>query len=149
MHAHRSSRAAVAAIAAVTLAAAAGCGSNKSSSSASPAAGTITVSESEFAIDPASPTISKTGEVTFTVANRGKYPHALSVEGNGVSAKTPTIAPGKTATLKVDLKKNGTYDWYCPVDGHRQKGMDGKLTVGGSGGSGGSGGTKTTSPGSY
>jgi uncharacterized cupredoxin-like copper-binding protein len=66
-----------------------------------------------------------------------------------VEAKTPTIQPGKTATLKVDLKKNGAYEWYCPVDGHRQKGMEGKLSVGSGGASGGSSTSKSGGSGGY
>ena len=50
------------------------------------------------------------------------------IEGNGVDEKTPTIEAGKTATLKVDLKP-GTYDVYCSIPGHKQAGMDVKLTV--------------------
>ena len=50
------------------------------------------------------------------------------VQGNGVDEKTPTIQPGKSATLNVDLKP-GTYDVYCSIPGHKQAGMDVKLTV--------------------
>ena len=60
--------------------------------------------------------------------NDGKIEHDLVIEGNGVDEKTPTIEPGKTATLKVDLKP-GTYDVYCSIPGHKQAGMDVKLTV--------------------
>ena len=67
----------------------------------------------------------------------------LRQAGNGVEQKTSTISPGSSATLTVNLSKAGTYDVYCPIDGHRSMGMEAKLTVGGSGGSGG-GGTGTT-----
>ena len=60
--------------------------------------------------------------------NDGKIEHDLVVEGNGVDEKTPTIEPGESATLKVDLKP-GTYDVYCSIPGHKQAGMDVKLTV--------------------
>jgi plastocyanin len=146
MRAHPARTLALAAILAAALGAA-GCGSDDGGgSSGQPASagggsggsgGSLAVTETEFKIAPAAPKISKTGSVTFTVANKGKFPHALAVEGQGVESRTATLQPGETATLNVPLKKNGTYEWYCPVDGHRQKGMEGKLTVGSGGSSGG------------
>ena len=51
------------------------------------------------------------------------------VQGNDVDERTPTIQPGSSATVKVDLKP-GTYDdIYCSIPGHKQAGMDVKLTV--------------------
>jgi uncharacterized cupredoxin-like copper-binding protein len=43
-------------------------------------------------------------------------------------AKTPEIDGGRRATLKVKLVR-GTYDFYCSVPGHKQAGMDVKVTV--------------------
>lgn len=109
-----------------------------SSSAGSGSAHKLAVTETEFKIAPANPKIAKAGKVTLTIANRGQFPHALEIEGNGLEEqKTDTIPAGKTATLTVDLAKNGTYEWYCPIDGHRQKGMEGKITVGRGGEGGG------------
>jgi len=69
--------------------------------------------------------------VTFTVTNDGQETHALEVEGNGVEEKTDSIAPGDSGTLTVDLEP-GEYEFYCPIDGHRAQGMEGKIVVGGS-----------------
>jgi uncharacterized cupredoxin-like copper-binding protein len=68
------------------------------------------------------------GSYAFDVANDGKIDHNLVVHGNGVDEQTPTIHPGDSATLKVDLKP-GAYDVYCSIPGHKQAGMDLKLTV--------------------
>jgi uncharacterized cupredoxin-like copper-binding protein len=54
--------------------------------------------------------------------------HGISVEGNGVDRDGPIVKPGMTSTLTVTLKK-GTYTYYCPVPGHKQAGMVGKLVV--------------------
>ena len=91
------------------------------------AATSVPVTETEFKI--ALPKTSlAAGSYSFEVANEGKIEHDLVIEGTGVDEKTPTIEPGKTATLKVDLKP-GNYDVYCSIPGHKQAGMDVKLTV--------------------
>jgi len=87
----------------------------------------IVVRETEFKI--ALPRIAvHAGRVTFDVRNDGKIPHDLVVQGNGVDAKTPLLNAGESATLTVDLKP-GTYDLFCSVPGHKEAGMDVKLTV--------------------
>jgi uncharacterized cupredoxin-like copper-binding protein len=102
---------------------------------------TIQVKEMEFKLTPSSFTVSKPGTVTFEATNAGKIDHALEVEGNGVEEKTSSISPGSSAKLTVNLSKNGTYEVYCPIDGHRAMGMEAKLVVGSA--SAGGGGTTT------
>ena len=71
----------------------------------------------------------KAGKVTVTMDNPSSTPHALNIEGNGIEEKgTKTLTQGK-ASVTVNLKA-GKYEFYCPVDGHRQAGMEGTLTVG-------------------
>jgi uncharacterized cupredoxin-like copper-binding protein len=72
----------------------------------------------------------KAGKVTIDFDNPSgaTAPHAVEVEGNGVEEETETIQPGEKSTLTVDLKP-GEYEFYCPVDGHKQAGMEGTLTV--------------------
>ena len=111
---------------------------------------TIQVKETEYKLTPSSLMVAKPGKVTFEVTNAGQTDHALEVEGNGVEEETETISPGSSAKLTVELSKNGTYEVYCPIDGHRAMGMQAKLVVGG--GSAGGGGTTTngtTSGGGY
>ena len=136
---------------------AAGCGGKSGSSktvAASSGSGgssggqTIQVKETEYKLTPSSFTVSKPGTVTFDVTNAGHTGHALEVEGNGVEQKTSTISPGSSAKLTVDLPKNGTYEVYCPVDGHRSLGMEAKLVVGSGGGTTTTQ-TKTKSSGGY
>jgi uncharacterized cupredoxin-like copper-binding protein len=126
--------------------AASGCGGSSGGSktvAASSGGGqTIQVKETEYKLTPSSFTVAKPGKVTFEVTNDGQIDHAFEVEGNGVEEETETISPGSSAKLTVDLSKNGTYEVYCPVDGHRAMGMEAKLVVGG--GSAGGGGTTTT-----
>jgi mono/diheme cytochrome c family protein len=67
------------------------------------------------------------GPVTLKMTNDSGTPHDLSISGNGVNAKTPVTQKG-TVQAKATLKP-GTYDFFCSVPGHRQAGMEGKLTV--------------------
>jgi uncharacterized cupredoxin-like copper-binding protein len=89
---------------------------------------TIAVKESEFKIELPSTKL-KAGSYAFELSNDGNVPHDLTIEGPQVSkAKTPEIDGGRHATLKVKLAP-GTYDFYCSVPGHKQAGMDVKVTV--------------------
>jgi plastocyanin len=98
---------------------------------------TIRVKETEFELKPAEITLDKPGTYVFKAVNSGNTVHALEVEGEGIEEETEEIQPGQSAELEVKLKA-GTYELYCPVGGHKEEGMEGKLTVKeGSGGSGG------------
>jgi uncharacterized cupredoxin-like copper-binding protein len=70
----------------------------------------------------------KAGKVTIDFDNPSSVPHAVEVEGNGAEAKSNTVTGEKAKPLTLDLKA-GTYEFYCPVDGHKQAGMKGTLTV--------------------
>ena len=87
----------------------------------------VDVSETEFKIAFAK-TPTAAGSYDFVVKNDGKVPHDFVVSGNGVNEKTPLLNSGDSHTVSVDLKP-GTYDVYCSVPGHKQAGMDVKLTV--------------------
>jgi plastocyanin len=91
------------------------------------AGGSVDISETEYKLDPADPTVSA-GSVTFNVSNDGGVTHALEVEGDGVEEETDDISGGQSAKLTVDLQP-GTYEIYCPIDSHKDMGMEGTLTV--------------------
>jgi uncharacterized cupredoxin-like copper-binding protein len=133
---------AIAALAVLATVAVAGCGGsdNNTTTSAAPAgtttaaqggggASTVNVSETDFKLNPADPTV-KAGNVTFNVSNDGQTTHSLEVEGPGEEQELKSdLAPGQTGTLTVDLSKPGKYEFYCPVDNHKQMGMEGTITV--------------------
>jgi uncharacterized cupredoxin-like copper-binding protein len=106
-------------------------GETTTGASTTQAAESVDVSLTDFKIDPPNPRI-KAGQVEFRVKNEGATPHNLEVEGpNGEKELPSNLAPGQTGTLKVDLSKPGKYEWYCPVDEHRDFGMEGEITVAG------------------
>jgi plastocyanin len=90
---------------------------------------TIDVSETDFALNPADPTVDA-GQGTINATNDGQVPHSIEVEGpSGEQELEGDLAPGDSGTLKVDLSKPGTYEWYCPVGNHKEMGMEGEITV--------------------
>ena len=91
-----------------------------------PQASTVDVTETEFKIALASAEL-KAGKITFDVTNGGAIPHDLAIEG--VEQKTKEIPSKGSAKLTVTLKP-GTYELYCSIPGHKQAGMDLKVTVG-------------------
>jgi uncharacterized cupredoxin-like copper-binding protein len=93
------------------------------------AGGTVDMSAVDFRFDPSDPTV-KSGEVTFNLTNDGQAPHSLEIEDvNGEDQEIEgDVSPGQSGTLKVNLPP-GKYEFYCPVDGHKQLGMTGEVTV--------------------
>jgi uncharacterized cupredoxin-like copper-binding protein len=110
---------------------------------AGPPLKTVQVSEKEFSITPSTIALGSTGRYSFAVKNNGAITHAFEVEGHGVEAKTGNISPGSSTTLTVDLTAKGSYQAYCPIDGHRARGMQASITVGAAAPAGG-GATTTT-----
>jgi len=123
-----------------------GCGSSSSSSSTTAASSTTTsaaaggggasgggssvnVSETEYKLNPSDPTV-KAGQVTLNATNDGTVTHSLEVEGtsSGDQELQSELQPGQSGTLTVNLKP-GKYEFYCPIDGHKDLGMKGEITV--------------------
>ncbi|WP_406011152.1 plastocyanin/azurin family copper-binding protein [Streptomyces sp. NBC_00637] len=70
------------------------------------------------------------GAYTFTATNMGHHQHALELVGPGGSDRSKTLDPGQSTALTLTLK-SGTYQVFCPIGGHKDLGMDTKITVGG------------------
>lgn len=114
----------------------AACGSSddEGEDNAAPGGGQVlTISETEYSLDPSSLEVDSTGEVTIRVTNDGSEVHSLEVENEdaGIEEETEDIQPGESADLTVNLSADGSYEIYCPIDDHRERGMEGTLTVGG------------------
>lgn len=66
-----------------------------------------------------------TGTAVFKVANKGRVAHDFKIAGK----KTPRLARGKAATLRVLVAKPGRYRFLCTLPGHAAAGMKGVLVV--------------------
>ena len=123
-------------------------GKNTSSSSAATTASsssggalkTVSIKETEYKLSPSSVTLSKPGTYAFKAFDKGSTQHSLEIEGKGVKSEgggdeggeaklEQALNPGQSGVLLVSFRKPGTYDMYCPVDGHEQMGMKGKVVV--------------------
>jgi uncharacterized cupredoxin-like copper-binding protein len=91
------------------------------------AKGSVDVKLTEYKIE--MPASVGAGLTTFKVTNAGEETHGFEVEGNGIEkALKPRLKKGGSSSLQVDLKP-GTYKVYCPVHGHKMRGMFLDLTV--------------------
>jgi plastocyanin len=94
---------------------------------------TIAIKETEYKLSPSSVTLSKPGTYAFKAENNGSTQHSLTIEGKGVKGDEveleQALSPGQSGVLTVTFLKSGTYEMYCPVDGHEQEGMKGKVVV--------------------
>jgi uncharacterized cupredoxin-like copper-binding protein len=92
---------------------------------------TMEVKAGDFFYDPKAVSF-KVGAIALTMSNGGDRPHTLYVKKQGGSAelaKTDRVEPGKTATLQFTITEPGTYELYCNLPGHADRGQKATLTV--------------------
>lgn len=88
---------------------------------------TVTMSDFALALNPSTLTA---GSYRFYAVNAGKTAHVLVLVGPGVAEqRSPVLQPGQTTELAAALQA-GEYEMYCPVDGHRDRGMEIRISVG-------------------
>ena len=70
------------------------------------------------------------GQYTLNIVNSGHADHSFVIEGpnNLRVALAEPLKRGDSTQLGVELK-SGTYQVYCPVDGHKGRGMTATVTV--------------------
>jgi uncharacterized cupredoxin-like copper-binding protein len=68
------------------------------------------------------------GQLEIDSKNDSSVRHDISIEGNGVDEKGEVVVNGGVSRVSTTLKA-GDYAFYCSVPGHREAGMEGKLTV--------------------
>jgi uncharacterized cupredoxin-like copper-binding protein len=83
----------------------------------------ITVKASEFRFEMSADS-APAGTVVFHLQNAGTEVHDFAIAGQ----KTPTIGPGESATLTVNLAA-GSYAYACTIGEHASFGMQGQFNV--------------------
>lgn len=70
------------------------------------------------------------GAYTFHAVNAGHTVHSLTINGPGGASRTlpASLNPGQSGDVAVTLRP-GNYDVFCPVDAHKDAGMDVMITV--------------------
>jgi plastocyanin len=68
------------------------------------------------------------GSLTIESPNESSVDHNIALEGGGVDEVGEVVADGGVSEIQVDVE-TGEYQFYCSVEGHRDGGMEGTLTV--------------------
>lgn len=86
----------------------------------------FTIDGSNYAFAPNSITVDKGDTVKITFKDEDGL-HNLSIDGYNLS--TATLSTGGSSMLEFIADKAGTFEYFCNVDSHREKGMTGTLVV--------------------
>ena len=68
------------------------------------------------------------GRLAIQSPNASSVDHNIALEGGGIDEQGPVVNNGGVSEIQVDVRP-GDYTFYCSVDGHREAGMEGTLTV--------------------
>jgi len=80
----------------------------------------------DIAFEPTSVEIPANTDVTINLVNKGASQHEFKIDSEGIDSGL--VDPGASGSVSVNLPP-GEYDFHCPVPGHTEAGMTGKLIV--------------------
>jgi plastocyanin len=66
------------------------------------------------------------GDVEFGVVNNGSTDHNVGIRGGPITAH---LAPGRAGKLQIRDLQPGTYELYCDIADHEERGMTAPLVV--------------------
>lgn len=93
----------------------------------------VSITLTEFQITPSEVTVQAGTPVRFTVQNAGTVEHnfVVELEDEGIEQQlfAMNLKPGETRTADYTFPEAGSWEMYCPVDGHKDHGMMGDLEV--------------------
>lgn len=111
-------------VAALALGILAGCGGGGNTAKL-----TINLGENgAFVFNPSTLTVKKGDNVEVTLVNKDTAAEHSFV-ATDLNAKSPKVAAGATQTYTFKADKEGTFDFWCDVPGHKEGNMVGKITV--------------------
>jgi plastocyanin len=96
-----------------------------------PQARRVEIMATDFRFSP-SQLFARPGETLIvTLGNAGTHPHSIVFElSNGRPGLSVPLQPGQRAQFSVTMPRStGKLYYYCPVGDHRQRGMQGIVTV--------------------
>lgn len=92
----------------------------------------ITLKAGEYYFDPNELRM-RPGAITITMTNDGpERPHTFVVrnrDGNGDLFRSERVPVAETTTLEFSVMEEGTYQVFCSLPGHEERGQRGTLTV--------------------
>lgn len=91
----------------------------------------VDVKAGEWYFEPAQIAV-QAGTVTFNLVNNGPdRPHTFGIRnpsGGSDLVRSGQVPVGRSVTIQTDLQ-SGTYEFYCSLPGHADRGQRGTLTV--------------------
>jgi plastocyanin len=88
---------------------------------------TLTVKTSDLRFDMDTITVKVNQPVTVKLENVDYMEHAFNVDA--LNVKSDEIEPDQVTSFTFTAHKAGTYQFYCPMEGHAKLGMVGTLKV--------------------
>lgn len=92
---------------------------------------TLSVKAADFSYDPKDAT-ARPGKITITLTNTStERPHTIAVKKKDGSdfARSGRIESGQSGALELTIDEEGTYEMYCTLPGHADRGQKGTLTI--------------------
>jgi len=86
----------------------------------------VSITATEFKFSPTSIQVPLGQKITFTLSNTGTVDHDVTVQAAGF---TLSAKAGQSATSEFTFDKAGVFDFFCSIPGHKEAGMQGRLTV--------------------
>jgi nitrosocyanin len=87
----------------------------------------FTVEAFEYTFDPLRLSVKKGSRVKITIKNTGSIVHNFVIDEFNVSSGD--LNPGESAVVEFTADQSGSFAYYCSIPGHRDLGMEGKITV--------------------